>query len=67
MTRYYCDLCGNEMPKNEHGRLIRRYACVTVEIIHAVGGTWNLGQVCHACIIRVVNEGTPINQAETPK
>jgi hypothetical protein len=62
MIRIFCDLCGNEMKARSSGleRLRRGLENVTVEVMAAVNGVYNAGQVCEACIIRVVNEGVDV-------
>lgn len=61
---YFCDVCGKEMPADENGRVVRTLGDLKIEIMHAHKSVWNGGNVCHACILNVVKEGTePKNSA----
>ena len=56
-AKYFCDACGSEIGKRDHYRVKRRLGDLRVEIIHAYKDTWNAGNVCHACVVKVVAEG----------
>jgi len=58
-AKYFCDGCGDEIAKMEAHRVKRRLGDLRVEIIHAYKDTWNAGNVCHACIVKVVTDGEP--------
>ena len=60
MTKHYCDVCRREMTASDHERIKRRLGDVTVEVMVAVLGIWNGGEVCHECVQRTVREGEPV-------
>lgn len=54
MVKYFCDICGAEMSRQDQGRIRVRRGRVSVEIMTALDNTWNNGQICHSCIVDVV-------------
>lgn len=54
MVKYFCDICGAEMSRQDQGRIKVRRGRVSVEIMTALDNTWNNGQICHSCIVDVV-------------
>lgn len=54
MVKYFCDICGAEMSRQDQGRIRVRRGRVSVEIMTALDDTWNNGQICHSCIVDVV-------------
>lgn len=54
MVKYFCDMCGAEMSRQDQGRIRVRRGRVSVEIMTALDNTWNNGQICHSCIVDVV-------------
>ena len=56
-AKYYCDVCGREMKKSDHGRLMVKLGPVSVEVMTSFRKVWNDGNICHACVKRVVAKG----------
>jgi len=54
VVKYFCDICGAEMSRQDQGRIRVRRGRVSVEIMTALDNTWNNGQICHSCIVDVV-------------
>jgi hypothetical protein len=54
MVKYFCDICGKEMSDQDRGRIKVKRGRVSVEIMTALDGIWNNGQICHSCIVDVV-------------
>jgi hypothetical protein len=54
MVKYFCDICGAEMSREDRGRIKVRRGRVSVEIMTALDNRWNDGQICHNCIVDVV-------------
>lgn len=65
MIRRFCDLCTNEMVDSEARRLIRRLGRFTAEVMIATDDTWNRGDLCRPCVVKVVNEGEPVEPPNT--
>ena len=65
-AKYFCDVCDTELRSNEHKRLRRsakiRETMNFVEIMHQLNGTWNVGNICHTCILDAVNKGLDIEE-----
>jgi hypothetical protein len=59
MIKHYCDLCGKEVIGMN--RMKRCFDRVKVEVITAVDGTWNQGDLCTECIIKSVTKGIPFD------
>lgn len=57
MIKYFCNKCGRELKKGDHDRVRRKLGSFKVEIMIAVNDVWNAGELCHKCIIKIVNEG----------
>lgn len=57
MIRFYCDVCGVELEKAEHKRIIKKLGKVQVEILVAVEGVTNGGHICHGCVWEVLAKG----------
>lgn len=55
--KYFCDACGGEIPKDQTGRVVRKLERITVEVLVAVDGVWNDGNVCKDCIVLAVANG----------
>jgi hypothetical protein len=53
-VRWFCDGCGTEIPSDEFSHLRRGLQIngtkISIEVLVAVGGVWNSGNVCHKCI-----------------
>ncbi len=62
MIRRFCDHCGNEMVDSEAARLVRKLDRFTVEVMVATDDTWNKGELCHPCVVKVVTEGEPVGR-----
>ena len=65
MIRYFCDLCGRELPHNRNYAVVRpvyAYKNVRVELTSSVNGLWNGGQLCECCLVDVVARGKDINR-----
>lgn len=58
MIRYFCDICNKEIPAAKTGRVIRQLGDVRVEVMTSFKSAANSGQICEACIVRAVVEGT---------
>jgi len=54
MIKYFCDICGTELSRQDQGRIKVRRGRVSVEIMTALDNGWNSGQICHSCIVDVV-------------
>ena len=54
MIRFFCDVCGAEITGSASGRLIGRLGRLTVEVMSAIDGVWNGGQVCADCMKKAV-------------
>jgi len=68
MTKFYCDECGEELkPGQAHKRLTRKLGRVSVEVITAVDGVWNAGEVCPACVVKTVSEGEDTTETRKRK
>jgi hypothetical protein len=67
MIRRFCDGCGSELTDQRTGRIIREAVLglhtVRVEVIVAVDGTWNAGDVCRLCVVTAVCEGEDVDHA----
>lgn len=58
MTKYFCDGCGMPMAEAPHGNRIKRtFGRVSVEVLVALDGTWNGGEICRSCVIQAVAQG----------
>ncbi len=65
MIKWFCDLCGKELPDGRNyvsRRPIYEYNNVRVELTSSVDGTWNAGQLCGACIVDVVARGQDVSR-----
>lgn len=62
-TKFYCDVCGNEVTHT--GRVRRLLGKVMVEIMVRYENTWNAGHVCDACVLHVANTGRPAKENES--
>lgn len=51
-THYTCDICNSLMKSSDHARLMVRSGRLSIEVLTAIDGVWNGGQVCHSCIRR---------------
>lgn len=58
-AKYFCDVCGDELAKVEHDRIRRTLNDVSVEVMTCFKTSWNVGHVCHKCIIDVIMKGKP--------
>ena len=56
---YRCDRCGEKMLRSDHDRVKLKLDEWQVEVMHANGGTWNAGHVCHKCVKEIVAKGKP--------
>jgi hypothetical protein len=70
-ARYFCDGCGTELTTEEAARRLQRARIfpghhIAVKVTVALDGGWNSGHVCHACILRVMNEGVPAGDDGIP-
>lgn len=59
MIKYFCDICGVEIPSQHSGRVVRQIGRLKVEVMHTFDDTANAGQICHDCIIQAVVQGEP--------
>jgi len=60
MTKWYCDKCGKELKEGDHWRVKRKLGRFEIEVMHSVDGTWNAGNLCHECIVEIVNDGKTV-------
>lgn len=60
MTKYFCDMCGEELKDSGHNRVKRKIGRFKIEVVTAVNGTWNAGNICHKCVLKIINEGKSI-------
>ena len=58
-AKYFCDVCEAEMICADHGRLSRKLGDVKIEIVTGYKDGTNNGHICHACVLKAVNEGVP--------
>lgn len=67
MIRRFCDGCGAEITDRpaSSNSLIREKDRIKVEVMVAVDGTWNSGEVCEKCVLAAVNEGAPAARTRT--
>lgn len=65
MIRYYCDACGTEVSERENvvenrpnksDLFLNGKGRLCVEIISGTDGTWNHGQLCRACLLKLVRQ-----------
>lgn len=54
MIKYFCDICGKELSRQNQGRIKVRRGRVSVEVMTALDDGWNSGHLCHDCIIDVI-------------
>jgi hypothetical protein len=65
-ARYFCNACLKEISPPEHWQRLERTLAfdtgttVKVTALVTVDGVTNAGHVCHACIVRTINEGAPV-------
>lgn len=57
MLNYTCDLCREPMSVGEERRVMRTYRGFSVEVIHATEGKWNMGHLCHKCVMVILDKG----------
>ena len=62
MTKVFCDACGSEIGKNYVGERLKRSLRInrtkfSIEVIVASNDTWNQGDICLDCLLKVVMDG----------
>lgn len=55
MIRIYCDVCGKEMLLQDEQRIKFDSDRISVEILTGINHVWNGGNICWACIVRIIN------------
>jgi hypothetical protein len=64
--RLMCDVCNKELQRNAAAdRIKRRSGNVSVEVLVSYKGTWNSGEVCEACVLKIVNQGNIEQETQT--
>ena len=58
MTKYYCDCCGEEIKKSCTTHRYKKKkkignADVEVEVVVAINGAWNRGDICEKCLLKM--------------
>jgi hypothetical protein len=65
MIKYFCDGCGKEISGGGE-RVIKELTLspsstienqIRIEVLVAINRTWNAGNICEDCVIKVVTEG----------
>jgi len=58
-AKYFCDVCSTEMKPADCRRIALTVGRISVEVLTAVDGTWNGGQVCHECVRAIIASSKP--------
>jgi hypothetical protein len=62
MIRRFCDGCEREIKVSRRSnRILRENGRIKVEVLVAVDGCWNGGDVCAECVQAAVNMGRDVN------
>lgn len=55
----FCDMCGAGIERSYVSpRLTSSLKNWVVEVQVQLNGTWNRGDLCKSCVLRIINEGT---------
>jgi len=59
MIKRYCDVCGKEVERNYVAQRLRQeMGRVVVEVMVAIDGIWNKGEICLGCLTDVLVHGS---------
>jgi len=72
MTKTFCDVCGGELERNYVRDRLRVWdglivADVTVGKKDKTGLSWNKGDICRPCLIKVITNGLDLDTTGGPK
>ncbi len=62
MIKRYCDVCKEETDRNyvTNRLVVQKNKAAKAEVVVAINGAWNAGEICHSCLMLILTEGVEV-------